>query len=117
MQYAQQVLHRLRKGAILKSTRGPRGGYELEKLAADTSLGEILNAAEGQTFEVFCETKPLDPVRCDPGNACNLRPIWIQLRDHINEFLDRVTLDDLTRSPVEQILVQISSGHADHHHD
>lgn len=116
IQYAQQILHRLKKGEVLRSTRGPKGGYELERLPSDTSLRQVLRAAEGDTFEVFCETKPLDPERCNPNHACNLRPIWMQLRDHINEFLDRVTLDDLTRSPVEEILVQISSCE-DHHHD
>jgi Rrf2 family protein len=109
IQYAQQILHRLKKGLVLKSVRGPKGGYSLERSPEKTTLGEILLAAEGQTFEVFCETKPLDEERCNPSHNCNLRPIWYRLREHINEFLSSVTLQDLITSPVEQILVQIQS--------
>ncbi len=108
LQYAQQVLHRLKRGGVLQSIRGPKGGYALVKPADQTSLKDILRSAEGDTFEVICETKPLDKERCNPSHNCNLRPIWVQLRQHIDEFLDRVTLADLCTRQVEDILVQIT---------
>lgn len=108
IQYAQQILHRLKKGTVLKSIRGPKGGYSLARDAASITLQEILRAAEGGTFEVFCETKPLDEERCSPDHSCNLRPIWMRLREHIDGFLSGVSLHDLSKRPVEDILVQIS---------
>lgn len=107
-QYTQQVLHRLKRGGILKSIRGPKGGYALVRSAENTSLKEILRSAEGETFEVICETKPLDKERCNPSHSCNLRPIWIKLREHIDDFLDQVSLADLIERPVADILVQIT---------
>jgi Rrf2 family iron-sulfur cluster assembly transcriptional regulator len=114
VQYAQQILHRLKCGAVIESIRGPKGGYKLKKNAAQISLKEIIYAAEGETFEVFCEAKILDEERCNPvTNACNLRPIWYRLRQHIDQFLEDIALSDLLNSPVENILVQISSGKLD----
>jgi Rrf2 family iron-sulfur cluster assembly transcriptional regulator len=111
VQYAQQILHRLKRGAIVKSIRGPKGGYQLERSAEKITLKEILYAAEGDTFEVFCENKILDEERCSTvTKTCNLRPIWYRLREHIDNFLEQILLSDLIVSPVESILVQISSA-------
>lgn len=97
LDYAQQILQRLRKNSIVKSVRGPQGGYLLSRPAQEITLRDILIAAEGDTFEVICEYKPLSSDRCSPGAAeqCNLRPLWFGLRQHVDEFLMRFTLEDL----------------------
>jgi Rrf2 family iron-sulfur cluster assembly transcriptional regulator len=113
VQYAQQILHRLKKGGVIESIRGPKGGYKLMGSAESITLRKMLEAAEGETFEVFCENKGIDEERCNPATSnCTLRPIWYQLRDHINQYLESITLLQLLSSPVEQILVQISGGRA-----
>jgi Rrf2 family iron-sulfur cluster assembly transcriptional regulator len=114
VQYAQQILHRLKRGCVIKSIRGPKGGYQLDRSPEKITLKEIIYAAEGETFEVFCESKVIDQQRCSPvTNACNLRPIWYRLREHIDTFLDQIALSDLMNSPVEHILVQISKKNED----
>ena len=93
--YAQQILQRLRKNSIVKSVRGPQGGYLLTRPATEISLRDILVAAEGDTFQVICDAKPLNAERCAPGGQCNLRPLWFGLRKHVDEFLQKYTLADL----------------------
>lgn len=93
--YAQQILQRLRKNAIVRSLRGPQGGYLLTRPAKEITLRDILVASEGETFQVICETKPLNEERCSPGGQCNLRPLWHGLRRHVDEFLEKYTLEDL----------------------
>lgn len=95
LDYTQQILQRLRKNSIIKSVRGPHGGYLLSRPAAEITLRDILIAAEGDTFEVICEHKPLSQERCAPTGQCNLRPIWFGLREHVDSFLRRFTLEDL----------------------
>jgi len=95
LDYAQQILQRLRKSNIVKSVRGPQGGYRLARPAAEITLRDILTATEGDTFEIICDSKPLSIDRCAPGANCNLRPLWFALKDHVNEFLTRITLEQI----------------------
>ncbi len=99
LEYAQQILQRLRRGSIIESVRGPHGGYKLSRPATEITVGHVLTAAEGDTFEVICDSKPLNTERCHAGNLCNLRVLWHELRDHVNEFMDTRTLHDLLTLP------------------
>ena len=96
--YTLQVLHRLKDGGILTSSRGPRGGYTLARASEEITLKEIMHAAEGNTFEVICETKPLTSDRCLPDSACGLKAVWYDLRDHLHVFLESKSLRELTDS-------------------
>ncbi len=95
LDYAQQILQRLRKNKIVQSIRGPQGGYKLCRPASEITLQDIIVASEGDTFEVICETKPLNSDRCMPNAHCNLRPLWFALKDHVNAFLGRYTLEQV----------------------
>lgn len=101
-QYAQQILHRLKRNGIIKSVRGPQGGYSLERPAEDITLYDILVASEGGTFDIICEAKPLNIERCAPATPCNLRHIWYRLGKHINQFLSSYTLVDLVEGKIEE---------------
>lgn len=110
--YAQQILQRLRKGGVIQSIRGPQGGYKLSKNPREITLFDILKAAEGDTFEVICEAKPVDAAhRCSSDFNCSLRSIWVDLKDHVNEFLMNKTLVDLLHSEtaVMEPLVSINA--------
>lgn len=111
IEYAQQILQRLRRGGVIESIRGPRGGYRLSRSANSISLLEILKAAEGETFAVICEHKPLSAVRCDADVPCYLRDLWFELRQNVDSFLEKYTLDELLEraSPALDLPVQIGS--------
>ena len=100
LQYTQQILQRLRRKGIIKSIRGPHGGYCLAKSAEQITLHDILAASEGNTLEVICETKPLQRDVCLSGGPCYLRNIWQLLRKHINGFLAGYTLRDLAAEEI-----------------
>jgi len=95
LDYAQQILLRLRRGNIINSIRGPHGGYELARSAEEITLLDVLVAAEGEAFQIICETKPINAERCNAGSYCGLRPIWFELRDELNGFLTKYTLAEL----------------------
>jgi Rrf2 family protein len=98
-QYAQQILHRLRKGEIIESVRGPHGGFLLSRPAAEISLREILQAAEGRTFELICDADPVFEQACVMSHNCGLRGVWEELQSTINSFLDGRTLQSLIDAP------------------
>ncbi len=87
VQYAQQILHRLKKGGIIKSVRGPHGGYKLLKPPKDITLKDILYAAEGRTFEIICDTDPIRPGVCDLKLDCGLKSVWQELKVAIDDLL------------------------------
>lgn len=108
--YAQQILQRLRKGGIVKSVRGPNGGYQLAKPSGDITLGDILVASEGEVFQSLCSTKPIDSDRCDSGRSCGLRDLWGELSEHLDVFLRAHRLSDLAqRLAADSDLVRIRS--------
>lgn len=95
LEYTQQVLHRLRKGGVIISQRGPNGGFSLAKAPEATTLREVIQACEGAVFEVICDSGPIYD-NCDELKAnCGLNLVWHELSDAINQALDRVNLKDL----------------------
>lgn len=98
LDYAQQILQRLRKAGLIVSMRGPSGGYKLGRTADQITLKDILTASEGDTFEVICETKPIHPEKCSSDGACSLRSVWFELKDHVNTFLTSKTLESLIQA-------------------
>jgi Rrf2 family protein len=93
--YVEQILLRLRRAGIVSSTRGARGGYALARPAADITVREIIAAAELVTFDLHCESHPVDEVRCAASHDCSIRPVWVMLQRRIDEVLDGVHLADL----------------------
>lgn len=47
--YLEQMLTSLRRASILRSIRGPRGGYQLARPPAEIRLAEVVHALEGET--------------------------------------------------------------------
>lgn len=96
--YVEQILLRLRRAGIVQSTRGAKGGYALARPAEDITVREIITAAELVTFDLHCETHPLDSERCAQSCDCSIRPVWMMLQKKIDEVLDAVRLADLLSS-------------------
>lgn len=99
IQYTQQILQRLRKGKIVRSIRGPHGGYRLAREPGEISLKDILYAAEGTTFEVLCEDNPIHETCGHVG--CGLSQIWYELREQIDRILAAKSLADLMQLDIE----------------
>ena len=106
LQYTQQVLHRLKKGEIVESVRGPKGGYRLARPATDITLYQILLAAEGDTFEIICDYSPIHPSaepphQCADKEGCGLHHVWVELKEAINSILSQKTLAELAaKTPI-----------------
>lgn len=98
LDYAQQILQRLRKNNIIESVRGPSGGYKLTKPSNQITLKDILTAAEGETFEVICEAKPIHGERCAQDHACGLRSVWHEFKQHVDSFLTQKTLENIVKA-------------------
>ena len=96
--YVEQIFLRLRRGGIISSLKGSQGGFILAKTPSEISVKEILEALEGDIFEVFCEPRMREKIVCEHYySACSIRPVWYRLRDLIDQFFQGITLEMLLR--------------------
>jgi len=107
--YARQILQRLKNGGIIKTVRGPLGGYQLSRDALEISLADILRASEGDTFEIICDKNPLDNERCSANTTCNIKMIWHKLHDHIDGFLKEISLKEMASQPCRNVSIGMFS--------
>ena len=112
--YVEQIMLKLRRAEIVRSTRGARGGYHLARDPQQISVRDVIAASEHSTFEVHCTSHPVEQDRCAASHECSIRPVWLLLQRRIDDVLESVRLSDLLlqESDVrERIgLVQPSAG-------
>ena len=93
--YVEQIMLKLRRAGIVLSTRGAHGGYRLARAAETISVKDVMNASEHSTFDVHCESHPVEEERCASSHDCSIRPVWLLLQRRIDEVLESVRLSDL----------------------
>jgi len=93
--YVEQILLRLRRAGIVRSTRGARGGYVLDRPPGEITVRQVIHASELATFELHCVTHPVNQERCADSHSCSIRPVWQLLQRRIDDVLDSVCLSDL----------------------
>lgn len=96
IKYLEQITSLLSKFGLLKSVRGPQGGYKLAKPAAEYSIGEILRITEGDLAPISCLASTENT--CPRKTSCQTIDLWEGLNKVINEYLDSKTLEDLVNS-------------------
>jgi len=111
--YTQQILQKLRKGNVIESARGPKGGYTLQRPPEQITLKDILYAVEGDTFQIVCDRAPLHPdaihpTLCATRESCGLHGVWQDLRAAIDKLHEERTLANvLADTKFEPALVQL----------
>jgi Rrf2 family protein len=93
--YVEQILLRLRRAGVVKSTRGARGGYSLAKSPEETTIRAVIAASELETFDLHCVSHPVETDRCSASHLCSIRPVWMLLQKKIDDVLEGVKLSDL----------------------
>ena len=86
------LLTSLKSAGLVRSIRGPGGGFVLTRSPDQIKLSEVLRALEGPLSLVDCVA---DRRSCDRANRCAARGVWQKLSGAIEEVLDGVTLEDL----------------------
>lgn len=94
--YLEQIFQDLKKAGLLKSKRGPQGGYILARKPQEITVREIVRAAEGEMALVDCATETkARRKKCTYDNVCVTQKIWLEATRRLNEYFDSVTLKDL----------------------
>ncbi|MGH7638554.1 MAG: RrF2 family transcriptional regulator [Gemmatimonadaceae bacterium] len=99
--YVEQILLRLRRSGLVKSTRGAHGGYALALAPEEITVRDVIAASELQTFDLHCVTHPVEEERCSASHTCSIRPVWVMLQQRIDDVLQSVRLSDLLHDESE----------------
>ena len=92
LKFLENILIELRQHGIVRSQRGPEGGYWLAKPPAEISVADVIRAVEGPLASVRGER----PEELEyTGSAAGLKDVWIALRGALRDVLETVTLADL----------------------
>lgn len=99
LSYLEQLFAKLRRSSLVKSVRGPGGGYRLSRPAQDMRISDIVLAVD----------EPLAATRCRPhsskgcmttGTRCMTHDLWEELGLQIHVFLSSVSLADVVEKRV-----------------
>lgn len=92
--YLEQLIAKLKKAGIVKSTRGAQGGYRLAEDAAKISVGDVLRALEGDLNPVDCVESGGES-ECASYDFCVTKYVWKRISDSINQVVDTMFLSEL----------------------
>lgn len=103
--FLEAILTDLRRAGLVRSRRGPIGGYALARPASEIAIGEIVRAVDGPLAVVRGE-RPEQAVYA--GAAEHLGTLWVALRAAVRSVLDDVTLEQVLSgelpAPVRDLL-------------
>ncbi len=91
LSYLEQLFARLRRNGVVKSTRGPGGGYSLNRDAADISVSDVILAVDESCQVAACD----DADGCQGGYQCLTHDLWNELSNEIRNFLDGISLAEM----------------------
>jgi len=92
--YLEQLFLKLRRAGLIRSVRGPGGGYLLARDAKKITMKDILRTVEGPLTPVFCVDDPPGK-RCRRAQDCAMRKFWQELGEKILDCLEKQTLGGL----------------------
>ena len=94
--YLEQIFIKLKDNNLVKSTRGAKGGYVLEKPASEINISNIISAVDEEIKMLNCKKDSKKGCN-NKSTKCITHNLWDQLDQHINNFFEKVKLQDLVR--------------------
>jgi Rrf2 family protein len=102
--FLEQLFQQLRKGNLVKSVRGPHGGYVLARDPSEITIGEIVRLIEPPLYTSSCFSNDGSVDNCRISDTCIGGAIWKQLSEHVDNFLDSITVADLCNKSKPEVV-------------
>ncbi len=90
--FLENILTQLRSSGIVRSQRGPEGGYWLAHPPEEVNLAQVIRAVEGPLVGVRGQRPEEIEYR---GSAKSLQQVWVALRTNLRAVLEQVTVADV----------------------
>jgi Rrf2 family protein len=103
--FLENILTQLRSSGIVRSQRGPEGGYWLARPAAEVNLADIIRAVEGPLVGVRGQ-RPEEVEYA--GSAESLQQVWVALRANLRNVLENVTVADVAQGKLPKDVLALT---------
>jgi Rrf2 family protein len=92
--FLDTILLELRNSGILRSKKGPNGGYSLSKMPSEIMIGQVIRTLDGPLAPIRCASRTAFEAcdDCDDPETCQVRVSMTDVRDAIATILDNMTL-------------------------
>jgi Rrf2 family iron-sulfur cluster assembly transcriptional regulator len=94
--YLEQIFIKLKNKKLVKSIRGAKGGYELEASPDEIRISNIISAVDEEVKTLNCKKESKKGCN-NKSTKCITHNLWDQLDQHINNFFNKVKLQDLIK--------------------
>jgi Rrf2 family iron-sulfur cluster assembly transcriptional regulator len=107
-EFLEQIFFKLKKAGLIRSVRGPGGGFMLNKKPSEISVQNILEAV-GETHGLTpCTLRR--KMLCDRPEPCAAHEVWTGLQKTMEDYLTRVTLDDILKKNGKRFFAKLEAG-------
>ena len=93
LSYLEQLFSKLRREDLVRSVRGPGGGYQLARSFDAIYVAKIIDAVDESIDATNCQGRG----DCNHGEVCLTHHLWQDLSDQIHGFLSGISLEDLVK--------------------
>ena len=94
LHYLEQIFFILKKAGIVRSLRGPNGGYLLNKKPSELLIGDIISSVEPIEI-ISCISKSKNKKECGRRSICIAFDMWNSISNKITGFLNSITIEDV----------------------
>ena len=94
--YLEQIFLKLKNKKLVKSVRGAKGGYVLERSPEEIKISNIISAVDEEVKMLNCKKDSKKGCN-NKSSKCITHNLWDQLDQHINNFFEKVKLQDLVK--------------------
>ena len=96
LSYLEQLFLKLKDKNLVKSIRGSNGGYILDKPASEIKISNIISAVDEKVKTLNCKKESKKGCN-NKSSKCITHNLWDELEQHINNFFEKVKLEDLVK--------------------
>jgi len=94
VKYLEQLIIPLKKGNLIRSVRGPKGGHMLKNAPSEISVWQVLNLLETRVLFLDCLN---DPGVCKHTEDCLVRPVWGKAYQAMRRVFEETSLEDILK--------------------
>lgn len=106
LSFLENILTQLRSAGVVRSQRGPEGGYWLARAPEEITLAQVIRAVEGPLVGV----RGMRPEEIDyGGSAESLQRVWIALRANLRRVLEAVTVAQVASGELPADVLALSA--------